>query len=183
MSELANAWSMLLPLGTCAYIVTFPSNLRVGMYAAGVGLLCVNSFAYHYACSRKRLDCALSLARKLDQTTQHVTNVLFVCAISDSAVYKGAVAGYATGAATMLWVAGRHDRKLVRRANLLVTSCMVLGSMAWRRDYANLCKAAGYVMAAMGFFTLGGYWHALSHVLLAPYIFYVHAAIGSTDTS
>ena len=183
MSELANAWTMILPLATCAYVVKVPPDWRGGLFLVGVVLLCANSFAYHYGCNAKRLDCYLVRARKLDQTTQHFTNALFVCALSDSTVYKGVVAVYATGAASLLWVAGPHDVKLVRRANLFVTVCSVLGGMALRRDYENLAKAGSFVLAAMGVFCLGGYWHALAHALLAPYVYYVHAAISSTDTS
>jgi hypothetical protein len=183
MSEVANALSMIVPLWTCGYLVRWPIDLRRGLYAAGISLVVANSFAYHSACSIGLAEGVLDRLRKLDQTSQHAANVMMAYAISESERYASVVGGYAAGAISLLWVKGAHDTRAVRRVNLFVTISMVAAAIAWRRDYANFARVFGTALAAIACFVRGNYYHALSHVLLGPYMYFLYNAIGSTDTS
>lgn len=183
MSEAANAFSMIAPLWTCGCLIQWPFDARMGLYAAGVSLVVLNSFAYHSACTLELEAGLRTRLRKLDQSTQHVANMMFAYAISESARYAAAVGGYAAGSIVLLWLKGAHDTMAVRRANLFVTICMVAAAIAWRRDYANLLGVSGMGLLAIACFVSGGYYHALSHLLLAPYMYFLYKAIRSTDTS
>jgi hypothetical protein len=174
--EFANAVSMLAPLATLPFL-EWRATLKSGIFALGVFLLVGNSMMYHGAASAGMPECVLVATRKLDQTAQHVSAVLFVYALSNSTLYVTCVYVYAAGSALLLWLDGRHDTVFVRRTNLFVTICAVQGSLALRGDYENCKYASFFVLAAMTCFTRGGYWHALSHLLLAPYVVCLHRAM------
>ena len=175
MSESANALSMLAPLLTFPFL-EWHATLKSGIFALGVVLLVGNSMLYHIAVSTG-LTGIIVAARKFDQSAQHGSAVFFVYALSNSTLYVTCVYVYAAGSILLLWIDGRHDTVFVRRANLFVTACAVQGSLALRGDYENCKHASFFIMAAMTCFTQGGYWHVLSHLLLAPYVVCLQRAI------
>ena len=177
MNEIANALSMLVPMLTMTYLGATDWRPYFGVFALGVALVVGNSCFYHVARSFRAAEPLCVVARKMDQSSQHACSALFVCAISDSVVYAGVTVVCAAAGIGMLWLPGAHDVMLVRRASIVVTAFMVVGAIALRRDYANCVGSSLSVAAAMCFFALGGYYQALSHFLLAPFMFFVHRAL------
>lgn len=174
MSELLKAVTMFAPMVLLAALYEDGWAPAKSVVALGTAAVFVPSFSYHSLCYLRQFEDIIdNKARRLDQSGQHVANVLFAYALSGSPLYVSLVAGYSASAIALLWCRGEHDTPFYRRANLLVTIALALAPMARRKDYKNLAGAAATLAFMLPLFMRGGHCHSLSHVLLGPYIYFI----------
>ena len=177
MSELYKALSLIAPIGMLAvfFETNWVHNAVKSALALGVGAVLVPSFSYHSLCHFGKLEDLIdNKARRLDQSGQHVANALIAFALSGCPIYFAAVSTYSISGIALLWLRGEHDKPFYRRAFIFFTICLSLAPMVWRRDYPNLVGAAATLAVMIPLFARGGTCHSVSHLLLAPYIYFIY---------
>jgi hypothetical protein len=174
MHDLLKALSLFAPLGFLPYLYE-PDWTKNSVKLTSIliiTIVLVNSFAYHTMCFLGKFqDIINNDARRLDQTGQHVANAVAAYILSGSTLYFALFAVYSTWCIMMLW--RPTDPPWQRQINLLLSMVLSLAPMAWRGDNENLVGAVLTLGGMVVLFKLDGYCHALSHLLLVPYFYFV----------
>ena len=174
MHDLLKALSLFAPMGFLAHLyeTDWAKNSVKLTSILIITLVLVNSFAYHAMCYLGKFqDLVNNDSRRLDQTGQHIANAVAAYILSGSTLYFVLFAVYSTWCILLLW--RPHDPPFQRQINLLVTMLLSLAPMAWRGDFKNLSGALSVLAFMIGLFKFDGYCHALSHLLLVPYFYFV----------
>jgi len=174
MLDLFKALSLFAPMGFLADLSLTDWKRKSVKYTSIliITLVLVNSFAYHIMCYLGKFqDIINNDARRLDQTGQHIANAVAAYILSGSTLYFTLFAAYSTWCIMRLW--RPDDPPFQRQINLLLTMVLSLAPMAWRGDNENLAGAVVVLACMTILFKLDGYCHALSHLLLVPYFYFI----------